>query len=76
MSTRIINRDRRRNWRYYKIFCKIFLYLGIFSLIAAAPVIVFTISGQWKSLFLLSVLLLLSGLFFALYAYFIDKYKR
>lgn len=76
MSNRILNRDRRRSWRYYKALCKIFLYLGIFSSVAASPVLVFTIVGQWKSLLLPSALLMASGVFFGLYAYFINKYKR
>ena len=76
MSNRIINRDRRRSWRYRKVFCNTFLYLGLLSFIAATPVVLFTLAGYLTSLYLAAALILSSIVFFSLYAYFVNKYRR
>lgn len=76
MTTRIINRDRRRSWRYYRVLSKVFLYLGIVAAVGVAPVSVFVFAGQWGMLWLLIALLILCIIFFACYAYVIGLIRR
>jgi len=74
--TRIINRDRRRSWRYYRALSKVFLYLGIVAAVGVAPVSLFVLTGQWGILWLLIVLLILCIIFFSCYAYVIGLIRR
>jgi hypothetical protein len=76
MATRIINRDRRRSWRYYRGMSKLFLYLGVIAAVGAAPVLLFVLAGQWSALWLLVVLLVLCIAFFSCYAYVIGLIRK
>ena len=76
MTTRIINRDRRRSWRYYRVMSKLFLYLGIVAAVGVAPVALFVLTGQWGMLWLLIALLILCIIFFACYAYVIGLIRK
>jgi hypothetical protein len=76
MANRLVNRDRRRSWRYYRILSRLFLYLGVLSAVGATPVLIFTLTGLWSVLWLLIVLLVMSVVFFAIYAYVIGKIRQ
>lgn len=76
MTTRIINRDRRRGWRYYRVLSRTLLYVGVIAAVACAPVLLFTLSGLWEALWLLLTLLGLCVVLFAFYAYFVGKIRR
>jgi NADH:ubiquinone oxidoreductase subunit 6 (subunit J) len=75
MSHRIVNRNRRRGWKYYKVVSRLFLYLGVLAIVGAAPVLIFTLTGQWSALWLLITFLGLSVVFFLLHHHFMGRFR-